>query len=107
MPGLDLRPIGTLVAGTADVPKGVEVIYSKDRRRATTTAAATRRQATGLYDPQEISGEQRGYEVAFADGMAWVREGTCTFRPTAAPTTASVEVTYPDGSKLVGNITAV
>lgn len=84
--GLDLRPIGTLVAGTADVAKGVEVIYSKDRRRAKTTAAATNRQATGRYDPQEIGGPQEGYEVAFADGMAWVRVGDgIDFTPSVDP----------------------
>jgi hypothetical protein len=100
MPGLDLRPIGDLVAGKADVPKGTPIIYSKDRRRAVTEAAATGRQATGLYDPQEIGGEQRGYEVAFADGMAWVREGTLTFRPDSSSTEYDVVV----GGKNVGSV---
>jgi hypothetical protein len=85
MPGLDLRPIGQLQAGTADVDKGVEVIYSMDRRRAKTTAAASGRQATGLYDPAQIGGVQEGYEVLFAEGMAWVRVGPGIRFTPAAP----------------------
>jgi hypothetical protein len=100
MPGLDLRPIGTLVAGTVDIPNGTEVIYSKDRRRRNLSQAATNRQATGLYDRADFAGDQPGYEVQFIDGMAWVREDACTFTPAAG--TGSYLVTV--GGKLVGEV---
>jgi hypothetical protein len=86
MPGLDLRPIpgSPITTIVVDVPKGTEVIYSTDRQRDKTTADATARLATGPWDPLEISGEQRGYEVVLAAGRAWIRESALTIRPDVA-----------------------
>lgn len=103
MPGLDLRPIGQLVAGVADVPAGTEVIFSKDRRRAVTTDDATNRQATGLYERAETSGIQSGYEVLFADGRAWVNSDDVSFSPVGDPAPAEYAVIV--GGKNVGKVT--
>lgn len=101
MPGLDLRPIGTIESGYADVPKGTEVIESATRRRYKTTADANGRIATGPWDPLDISGVQRGYEVEFSQGRAWVRESAVTFRASgSAPKTYKVTV----GGKAAGSV---
>jgi hypothetical protein len=86
MPGLDLRPVlGVPVTTvTVDVPKGAEAIYSTDRRRDQLDVNATARTATGPWDPTNISGEQRGYEVVLAGGRAWIRESALTIRPDVA-----------------------
>lgn len=101
VPGLNLRPLGQLVAGVASVPKGTEIIYSATRERAVTTADASGRQATGLYDPQDIGDVQRGYEINFAEGMAWVREAFVDFTPHAV---GAREYAVFVGGKPVGNV---
>jgi hypothetical protein len=90
MPGLDLRPLsGDIAAGRADVPKGTDVIYCTDKRRAKTTGTATNRIASGLWTPVEISSRPVGYEVELAEGMAWVRQGAVTFTPSGATSTTA------------------
>ena len=106
MPGLTLDTASTPATGVIVViPIGAQVIRANDRARFVIDRVATRH-AVGPIKAAQLGLE--GYLVfglATAGSAAWVRSTDITIAD--RPTAASVEVTYPDGSKLVGNVTSV
>lgn len=102
MPGLSTTPGAQLVTGTSRLVKGTEVIAVSDSRRIVLSQDAVR-PATGPFVADAL--KLPGYFVNVDGTTCWVRRTQANFAP--GPTTASVEVTYPDGSKLVGNVTSV
>jgi len=81
MPGLNLQPVRPLQVGTATVRRGATAINVATRARVILPQTANGREAVGLYELEDIAGEQNGYLVDLAGGYSHVREEDVTFTP--------------------------